>query len=65
MENAVWPDPTPKGSYEVELHYFGPCGEVAETHVTVSVAVHGSVAGVYRYTLQPEERVQAVSFEVR
>jgi len=65
VENAHWPEPAPKGDYVVELHYFGPCGDVVETHVTVSVSIHGKVAGVYRYTLQPEERVEAVSFQVR
>ena len=65
VENAFWPDPTPKGDYVVELHYFGPCGDVIETHVTVSVSVHGKIAGVYRYALQPEERVEAVAFQVR
>jgi tRNA (guanosine-2'-O-)-methyltransferase len=65
IENAFWPSPAPKGEYVVELHYFGPCGDVVETHVTVSVAVQGEVAGVYRYTLQPEEKVEAVTFEVR
>ncbi|MDH5676085.1 MAG: hypothetical protein OEZ06_28440 [Myxococcales bacterium] len=65
VENAFWPLPAPVGEYVVELHYFGPCGEEVETHVTMSVAVHGTVVGTYRYTLRPEERVAAVTFEVR
>jgi tRNA (guanosine-2'-O-)-methyltransferase len=65
VENAYWPEPAPTGTYVVELHYFGPCGQAAETQVTLSVAVHGRVVGVYRYTLKPEERTDAVTFEVR
>jgi tRNA (guanosine-2'-O-)-methyltransferase len=65
VESAHWPAPAPNGPYVVELHYFGPCGDSVETEVTMSVVVHGKLGGVYRYKLQPEERVQAVSFELR
>lgn len=65
VESAHWPVPAPAGPYAVELHYFGPCGDSVETEVTMSVVVHGKLGGVYRYKLQPEERVQAVSFELR
>ena len=65
VESAHWPAPAPNGPYKVELHYFGPCGDAIETEVTVSVVVHGKLGGVYRYKLQPEERVEAVSFELR
>ena len=65
VESAHWPAPAPSGPYAVELHYFGPCGDPVETEVTMSVVVHGKLGGVYRYKLQPEEKVQAVSFELR
>jgi hypothetical protein len=65
VESAHWPAPAPDGPYKVELHYFGPCGDPVETEVTMSVVVHGKLGGVYRYKLQPEERVEAVSFELR
>jgi uncharacterized protein YfaP (DUF2135 family) len=65
VESAHWPVPAPPGPYVVELHYFGPCGDSVDTNVTMSVVVHGKVGGVYRYQLKPEERVQAVSFELR
>lgn len=65
VESAHWPAPAPAGPYVVELHYFGPCGDPVETEVTMSVVVHGKLGGVYRYKLQPEERVEAVSFELR
>jgi hypothetical protein len=65
VESAHWPAPAPAGPYAVELHYFGPCGDPVETEVTMSVVVHGKLGGVYRYKLKPEEKVQAVTFELR
>lgn len=65
VENAFWPTPAPLGRYEVELHYFGPCEKSAETEAHVSVSVRGKVLGSYGYTLKPEQRVDALSFEIR
>jgi hypothetical protein len=64
IENAYWTTPVTKGVYRVELHYFSPCGDSADTHVVVSVAVGGKLVGTYRYQLKPEERVEALSFEI-
>jgi hypothetical protein len=64
IENAYWPAPAPSGTYQLELHYFGPCGDVSQTHVTISVAALGKPLGIYRYQLAPEERVQALSFVI-
>jgi tRNA (guanosine-2'-O-)-methyltransferase len=64
IENAYWPAPAPSGSYEIELHYFGPCGAFGNTHVTVSVSALGKSLGTYRYELKPEERVKALSLIV-
>jgi hypothetical protein len=64
IENAYWPAPAPSGTYQLELHYFGPCGDSSQTHVTISVAALGKPLGIYRYQLKPEERVQALSFVI-
>jgi hypothetical protein len=64
IENAFWPSPAPSGTYEIDLHYFGPCGDISKTHVTVSVAALGKPFGTFRYELQPEERVKALSLVV-
>jgi hypothetical protein len=64
IENAFWPAPAPSGAYQLELHYFGPCGDSSETHVTISVAALGAPLGSYRYQLKPEERVQALTFVI-
>jgi tRNA (guanosine-2'-O-)-methyltransferase len=64
IENVYWPAPAPRGSYALELHYFGPCGDTSQTHVTISVAAKGKPIGIYRYQLKPEEHVTAVAFEV-
>lgn len=63
-ENVFWPAPAPKGSYALELHYFSPCGDTSQTHVTISVSTLGKPLGIYRYQLKPEERVQAITFEI-
>jgi Putative metal-binding motif len=64
IENVYWPEPAPHGSYALELHYFSPCGDTSQTHVTISVAALGKPLGIYRYQLKPEERVQAITFEI-
>jgi hypothetical protein len=65
IENAYWPEPAHAGRYRVALHYFSPCDRGARTTVaTVSVVVRGELVGSYRYPLEPEQRIDALSFEV-
>jgi tRNA (guanosine-2'-O-)-methyltransferase len=64
IENAFWPAPAPSGRYEIELHYFGPCGAASKTNVTLSLSVFGKPLGTYRYELEPEQRVKALSLVV-
>jgi tRNA (guanosine-2'-O-)-methyltransferase len=64
IENAFWPSPAPIGSYRVELHYFSPCDQGAVTEVLLSLAVRQKVIGTYRFQLEPEERIEALSFDV-
>jgi hypothetical protein len=61
IENAFWSKST-RGHYKVELHYFSPCAKAATTEVTLSVAVGGELLGSYRYRLDPEQRVEALTF---
>lgn len=63
IENAFWPDAVP-GTYRVEIANFGPCGAEGTTPTTVSVSIRGQVAGVFEYTLEPEQRVQVVEFSL-
>lgn len=63
VENAYWPAPR-SGVYRLQLHYFSPCGDISRTAVTMSVAVSGKLVGTYRYQLEPEERIDALSFEI-
>ena len=65
VENAHWPAPATAGLYRVELHYFGPCAKSTATRAVLSVAVRGKLVGSYSYQLQPEQRIEALSFEVR
>lgn len=62
IENAYWPAPARAGSYRVELHYFSPCTGAAMTEATLSVVVAGELLGAYRYRLEPEQRIEALSF---
>jgi hypothetical protein len=64
IENAYWPAPAHAGKYRVALHYFSPCDKGASTEATLSVAVDGQLLGTYRYRLEPEQRIDALSFEV-
>jgi tRNA (guanosine-2'-O-)-methyltransferase len=61
IENAYWPSAR-AGTYRVELHYFSPCAQTAATEATLSVVVRGQLLGAYRVRLEPEQRVEAVSF---
>jgi hypothetical protein len=62
IENAYWAAPAKRGNYKVELHYFSPCTRGAATEVTLSVVVGGELLGAYRYQLDPEQRVEALTF---
>jgi hypothetical protein len=65
IENVYWQNPPPPGEYRVELNYFGPCGDAAETETTLAIVIEGISAGVFHYTLEPEERVTAVILRVK
>ena len=65
IENAYWPAPAPAGNYRIELHYFSPCASSAVTSAVVSVAFAGKLLGSYAYQLEPEQRLEALSLEVR
>lgn len=67
VENARWVGSRPiEGVYEVEVHYWGECiGRGGPTNVTISVAVAKRVAGQYRHSLLPGERVRVVRFVVQ
>ena len=65
IENAYWPTPARAGKYRVELHYFSPCAEATTTDATVTVVVDGQLLGTYRYRLEPEQRIEALSFVKR
>jgi hypothetical protein len=64
IENAYWPGPTRAGKYRVALHYFSPCDRGGNTLATLSVVVDRELVGTYRYRLEPEQRIDALSFEV-
>ncbi len=63
IENVYWVSPNPpRGTYQVELHYWGECGVARETPTQISVSVGGRVIGVYGVTLAPRQRMPVVSF---
>ena len=67
VENVRWVGHRPAdGIYEVEVHYWGEClTGGGPTNVTVSVAVGRQIAGQYRHSLLPGERVRVVRFVVQ
>ena len=66
VENAYWPAPAKPGVYRVELHYFGPCEKSNNvTKAKVSVSVNGKLVGSYGYELKPEQRLEALTFEIQ
>lgn len=65
IENVYWGSPARTGNYKVELHYFSPCGKAAETEATLSIVVDSELLGSYKYRLEPEQRIEALSFVKR
>jgi len=66
-ENIRWVGARPiDGIYEVEVHYWGECiGSGGPTNVTISVAVGHRIAGQYRHSLLPGERIRVLRFVVQ
>jgi hypothetical protein len=65
IENAYWGSPARAGSYRVELQYFSPCARAGTTEATLSVVVENELLGAYRFRLEPEQRIEALSFVKR
>lgn len=65
IENAYWPSPAKSGTYKIELHYFSPCAQTAPTEATLSVVVERELLGSYRFQLEPEQRLEALTFVKR
>ncbi len=67
IENVRWVGHRPDdGIYEVEVHFWGEClTGGGPTNVTVSVAVGRKIAGQYRHSLLPGERVRVLRFVVQ
>lgn len=67
IENIRWVGQRPAaGIYDVELQYWGECMTGGgPTEVTVSVAVGREIAGQYRYTMVPGERIRIVRFVIQ
>jgi tRNA (guanosine-2'-O-)-methyltransferase len=67
VENVRWVAQRPMdGVYEVEAHYWGECGSAGgPTTVTVSVAVGRRIAGQYRQSLLPGERIRVLRFVIQ
>jgi hypothetical protein len=67
IENIRWVGIRPMdGIYKVEVHYWGECvSSGGPTYVTLSVAVGREIAGQYRISLLPGERIRVVRFVVQ
>jgi hypothetical protein len=67
IENVRWVGARPlDGIYEVEVHYWGECVSTGgPTKVTLSVAIGRRIAGQYRLSLLPGERVRVLRFVVQ
>ncbi|MBT8463730.1 MAG: hypothetical protein HKN97_11680 [Myxococcales bacterium] len=67
IENIRWVGARPiDGIYEVEVHYWGEClGSGGPTLVTLSVGVGRRIAGQYRQSLLPGERIRVLRFVIQ
>ncbi|MCS6798328.1 MAG: hypothetical protein NZ898_07335 [Myxococcota bacterium] len=66
IENVYWNSPQPpRGTYRVEVHYWGECNSGAGvTPLTLSVAVGGRVIGAYTFGIAPQQRIPVVTFSI-
>lgn len=65
IENVYWSQPQPpRGTYQVELHYWGSCGVAGPTPATVAISVGGRVIGVYNVTLYEQQRLPVAMFNL-
>jgi tRNA (guanosine-2'-O-)-methyltransferase len=66
-ENIRWVGSRPiDGIYEVAVHYWGEClGSGGPTELTLSVAVGRRIAGQYRQSILPGERIRVLRFVVQ
>ncbi len=67
IENVRWVGQRPTvGVYEVALHYWGECvSGGGPTDTIVSVAIARKIAGQYRASLLPGERVRVLRFVIQ
>ncbi len=64
-ENVYWPaGQAPRGTYQVEVHYFHNCNVAGPTPVTLSIMVGGRALGVYQYTLSSDDRIRLATFTI-
>ncbi|MET0390556.1 MAG: hypothetical protein ABW321_31580 [Polyangiales bacterium] len=47
------------------MAYFSPCAQATTTEVTLSVVVDRELLGAYKFRLEPEQRIEALSFTKR
>lgn len=63
LENAVWAEEAPTGTYKIQLHYLFECDSSAGlTTATVSVSVGGQVIGAWNQRVAPNETADVVQF---
>ena len=64
-ENVYWPSGiSPRGTYQVAVHYFSDCQAAAVTPIVLSIMVGGQPLGVYQYNLSPGQHVMLASFNI-
>lgn len=65
IENVYWNTPQPaRGTYQVEVHYWGDCGVAGVTEATLSIAVGGQIIGAYTVVLHPQQRQAVANFNM-
>lgn len=68
IENVYWNQANPpSGVYRVEVHYWSGSGcstNQGTTQLTLSVAVGGQIIGAYNYTINPNQRIDIISFQI-
>jgi hypothetical protein len=63
-ENVFWSGAPPTGHYIVKVNNYSDCNAGGASTFVLSVAYGGQIVGAYQYTINPNDTIEVVSFDL-
>ena len=63
-ENVYWQGDPPAGHYSVRVHSYDGCNSYGATTFVLTVTAGGQIVGAYQYSVNPEEEVEVIAFDL-